>query len=105
MRTASASLTTSTEQISPATLKGQGVETFDAVLKDAERLKYYGMDRIQKVVELAASGDIPLNKAKRTLTLLKDGTEFCSRELYRIAEKMEVNPAPSPRRRCRTLYT
>lgn len=81
------------EQISPATLKGQGVETFDAVLKDAERLKYYGMDRIQKVVELAASGDIPLNKAKRTLTLLKDGTEFCSRELYRIAEKMEVNPA------------
>lgn len=81
------------EQISPATLKGQGVETFDVVLKDAERLKYYGMDRIQKVVELAASGDIPLNKAKRTLTLLKDGTEFCSRELYRIAEKMEVNPA------------
>ena len=69
------------------------METFDAVLKDAERLKYYGMDRIQKVVELAASGDIPLNKAKRTLTLLKDGTEFCSRELYRIAEKMEVNPA------------
>ena len=33
------------EQIFPATLKGQGVETFDAVLKDAERLKYYGMDR------------------------------------------------------------
>lgn len=81
------------EQLSPATLKGQGVETFDDVLKEAERLKEYGMDTIQKVVELAASGDVPLNRAKRTLTLLKDGVEFCSRELYRIAEKMEVNPS------------